>query len=95
MRVRSAGAVKQIPQSLATQAAPKPGTHMRSVYDLLRSNPGRSVTCLLKGTVQPLTDFYGLDIRRNADGSVTLLGEYVGEFYHDHIGDRIVHQRDL
>lgn len=95
MRVRSAGAVKQLPQSSALQSAPKAGTRLRAVYDLLQSNRGRDIAVSLGGMACALEDYYGLDLRRNHGGTVTLVGEYVGEFYHDYVNDRIVHQRDL
>jgi hypothetical protein len=79
------------------QEAPRPGTNLRRLYDLLMENRGRCVefpvsefrrSNLLKVM---LTDNYGLDIRcfgtgRKSHKSVWLLaGEWHGKVYVDYV----------
>jgi hypothetical protein len=49
------------------QDAPRPGTKLRAIYDLLTDNPGECVELDIRKNsriIGQLTDFYGLDIRQ-------------------------------
>lgn len=77
-RPRSAASTKfssLIPSSLTTQQAPRPGTKVRAIYDLLLANKGQTVSCKPgPGMIRDLRDFYGLDIVAIVPGRYLLRG---------------------
>lgn len=79
---------------LSTRRAPREGTQLRVVYDLLQANKGQPVDIdtknrnYLNHQIDQLKSFYGLDIRSMPEAkrkgvryNHILVGEYVGKDY--------------
>ncbi len=102
MRMDSAAVAKErAPQT--SHLAPKEGTRLRRVYDLLMANKGIPIdihlTCFEGAShaggiaIEQLRDFYGLDIRKIKYGRWVLAGEWFGATYKDYIADRLERAR--
>lgn len=73
--------------------APREGTRLREIYDLLQSNKGTPTdfTCRKRDTnrIDQLRDFYGLDIRNIGYRRWLLAGEWFGKVYIDYVAERV------
>lgn len=99
MRVEAAGHIKR--DVAPTQLAPREGTRVRRMFDLLKANKGVPISMPLTmfdgGTrghnrsrvIMDLQDYYGLDIRNLGRGKWVLAGEWFGRTYVDYIADHL------
>lgn len=96
MRVDSA-AVSKGHWGQSANLAPKEGTKLRCLYDLLMANKGLPIDLPLTRfggnrngiAIEQLRDFYGLDIRKLKSKRWVLAGEWFGKTYRDYIADRL------
>lgn len=84
----------------SSHRAPKEGTRLRRLYDLLMANKGVPIEQPLTmfenrpagvagALIEQLRNYYGLDIRKLRYGRWVLAGEWFGTTYRDYIVDRL------
>jgi hypothetical protein len=94
MKMLSAAHAKDFFKLDTSHLAPREGTKLRELYDLLQANRGKPVKvalskfCGYQHGIDQLRDFYGLDIRKVRQGVWLLAGEWFGATYRDYVADR-------